>query len=138
MVTCAAILNPCKSPGSQFHNFISSTSITVMTSWDVKQFADRVKNSQVKGNGGISSSDLSLSKYFPQANFDDLKVPAVITDCHGLILAWHLPGVLTESRVVFIGCLFHFHIQAYIVSFIMITAQQSLVSRRYWKGQCRK
>jgi hypothetical protein len=74
--------------------------VAVTTPWDVERFAEKVKNIPVDLNGGKSSSDESLLKYFQDTKFGDIYAPAVIMDCHGRILAWHLPGALTVSRVV--------------------------------------
>ena len=65
----------------------------------MERFSDKVKNIVVNPNGG-EYSDESISKYFEDVKFGDIHTPAVIMDCHGNIMAWHLPGALTTSRTV--------------------------------------
>jgi hypothetical protein len=100
MVVIAAILNPCKHIPCSINRFSDSYSFAVETDWDVKRYADRVKNSQVNDDGHLSLADMGLSKYFPQANFGDINLPATILDREGRIIAWHLPGIMSQSRVV--------------------------------------
>ena len=64
-------------------------------------FADKVKNIVVNPNGG-EYSDKSISKYFEHVKFGDIHTPAVIMDCHGNIMAWHLVNGTGYPRV-FLG-----------------------------------
>ena len=48
--------------------------------------------------------DERLAKYFPPATLGHIAVPATVIDSHGRIIAWHLPGILTESRMVISNC----------------------------------
>jgi hypothetical protein len=72
------------------------------TEWDVTRLADRVKNTRpnVDGITDTSVEDARLAKYFKNPQFGDLDMPAVILDCHGRIMLWYLPRILSPYRVV--------------------------------------
>jgi hypothetical protein len=66
----------------------------------VTRLADFVKNSPVTSDGQPAGNDLTISKYFSNANFGRLDEPCVIVDRHGHVIVWHFPGILTKARVV--------------------------------------
>ena len=72
----------------------------MQTEWDIVRFADHVKNSQVREDGGQSQIDLNLSQYFPQACFGTLHNPTTILDRSGHIAVWYLPDVIHPKRNV--------------------------------------
>ena len=59
-----------------------------------------IKNLKVNPTGPLSESDINLRNYFKQASFGDVIAPATVVDCHGRIIVWHLPGIISASRVV--------------------------------------
>jgi hypothetical protein len=72
---------------------------TVQTEWDVERFAEKAKNTKVNESGD-SGADHRLPIYFKEAKFGYLPDPTTILDVHGRVMAWALPGVLHEKRVV--------------------------------------
>jgi hypothetical protein len=62
--------------------------------------ADHVKNSKVHLDGDESAQDERIAKYFREVHFGHMDEPAVIVDCHGHIITWYLPGILTQVWVV--------------------------------------
>ena len=62
-----------------------------------------VKNSKVNPAGGLSEADKNLHNYFTQASFGVITAPATVVDCHGRIMVWHLPGIISKSCVVSIS-----------------------------------
>lgn len=71
------------------------------TSWDVTRFADRVKNTRPRADGAADQLDLLLAKFFHNPEFCLLPpLPAIVTDMHGQIMVWYLPGILSALRVV--------------------------------------
>lgn len=79
----------------------------VRTEWDVSHFSGMAKITKANADGSLPESDQNLAKYYKQANFGDLTTPATILDCRGRILAWHLPDIITKSRIVHI--IYHSH-----------------------------
>jgi hypothetical protein len=71
----------------------------VRTRWDADRFSEKVKNIKVKTSGEPPAEE-TLDKFFEQASFGDLEEPVTIIDAHGKVLAWSLPGVLHENRLV--------------------------------------
>jgi hypothetical protein len=74
--------------------------MTVSTKWDVMRYADKVKNSRVAPNGDLSAADANLFNYFLQASLGSITEPTTIVDQHDRVMAWHLPGILHDKRVV--------------------------------------
>lgn len=62
--------------------------------------ADFVKATTVTASGQPAGNDLSFANYFPNAELGYIKVPATLVDRHGRVMTWHLPGILSEARVV--------------------------------------
>jgi hypothetical protein len=77
----------------------------VRTEWDVDRYSERVKISRVNADGHISDADRNLQNYFEPAEFGDIDLPATIIDCHGRIIAWHLPSILCNHRIVRKHCI---------------------------------
>jgi hypothetical protein len=76
------------------------TLFLVRTEWDVTRYAELAKVSKVNTDGGIAEADGKMAKYFQQAEFGNIELPATILDQHGRILAWHLPDIITKKRLV--------------------------------------
>lgn len=68
--------------------------------WDVTSRATRVKRTRVRDDGLIAESDTALDKFFESCKFGLIDKPAVILDIHGVILAWYLPDIISQSRIV--------------------------------------
>ena len=73
---------------------------TDKTTWDVERYADRVKNSRVRGDGALSAEDRKLSSYFGKLKFGEVDEPTTLIDQYSRILLWHLPDILCKARVV--------------------------------------
>ena len=69
---------------------------------DANNLADRVK----KRVDVSDDEDEILAKFFPRVDVGDVNDPAVILDCWGRILAWHLPDIISSGRVVWHMVLF--------------------------------
>ncbi len=78
-------------------------------SWDAHRYADHVSKTSTAIN--VEREDELLKTYPPlghvqgdvDANPESYKIiaePAVITDCHGKILVWSLPKILSQQRQV--------------------------------------
>jgi hypothetical protein len=67
--------------------------------WDVDRYANAVKCSPVLANGAPTQHD-KIQKYFSKTVLGKISQPATIIDCNGKILMWHLPNILSPSRVV--------------------------------------
>jgi hypothetical protein len=66
--------------------------------WDVDRYADMVKCSPVQTKG--SEQHAKLQKYFGRTKIGKIGEPATIVDCHGKILVWFLPDILSLCRIV--------------------------------------
>ena len=75
------------------------TIFIVHTEWDVTRYAEHTKIVKVNLDGDILES-VKMAKYFTQAQFGNIELPATILDLHGRILAWYLPDILSKKRVV--------------------------------------
>jgi hypothetical protein len=63
---------------------------------DAKRLSERVRS-----RGGVSTNqDERLAKFFPPMSLGEITEPATIVDMYGLILAWHLPDIISDGRVV--------------------------------------
>jgi hypothetical protein len=60
---------------------------------------EKSKNTKVT-ESGESQTDEKLHLFFKQSKFGELVEPTTIIDLHGKVLAWSLPGVLHENRLV--------------------------------------
>jgi hypothetical protein len=75
---------------------ILNSCLSVKVPWDADRVAERVKN--IKPTS--VENDTKLKTFFKEVclgHFDD---PVIIVDSFGAILAWHLPGILSKSRIV--------------------------------------
>ncbi|KAG1730926.1 hypothetical protein EDD22DRAFT_852950 [Suillus occidentalis] len=74
--------------------------------WDVDRYANAVKCSPVLANGALTQHD-KIRKYFSKTVLGKISQPATIIDCNGKILMWHLPNILSPSRVNFINTTYY-------------------------------
>jgi len=69
--------------------------------WDATHYADRLpQNFSKLGTKASNKKEKSLQWRYPLLNKVTVSVPCIIPDRHGVILAWYLPGVLSDSRQV--------------------------------------
>jgi hypothetical protein len=71
--------------------------------WDVERFASHTRGlKQGEGIEKRANDELvRLSKYFSLPDQQqDWTEPGTILDCHGRIMVWFLPGILSKRRVV--------------------------------------
>ena len=85
----------------------------VKLGWDAQCYSQRLPKGLLR-EGSKADRDLkaSLRKQYPPVEDTAVKTrPCIIVDLHGVILAWYLPGILSNSRQVgllFIGSQQHF------------------------------
>src|SRR5882724_3520078 len=73
---------------------------SVRVSFDVECYSEHIRNSQVKHHDQVSKELEHLSKFYMPENGGTHKEPMVVVDCHGQILLWYLPEVLSTARLV--------------------------------------
>lgn len=67
--------------------------------WDVTRYAERLpKKFSVSGTERSQAIEASLRRRYPPLNGVTASTPCIIVDMQGIILAWYLPGILTDSR----------------------------------------
>ena len=71
--------------------------------WDIERFADKIKSVKMTADyrSKIREEVIRMQNLFqplqPSKHNDEL---AIVTDRFGRIIVWHLPGILSDSRVV--------------------------------------
>ena len=73
---------------------------SVRVSFNVERYVEHINNSRVKHNDQVSKELEHLSKFYIPENGGEHKEPMVVVDCHGQILLWYLPEVLSTARLV--------------------------------------
>jgi hypothetical protein len=69
--------------------------------WDVTHYAERLLRKPSKlGTKASNKREASLKRRYPPLNGDTASMPCTIVDMQGIIMAWYLPGILTDSRQV--------------------------------------
>jgi hypothetical protein len=69
--------------------------------WDVTRYAERLPKKPSKpGTKASNEREASLRRRYPPLNGVTASIPCIIVDMQGIILAWYLPGILTDSRQV--------------------------------------
>jgi hypothetical protein len=69
--------------------------------WDITRYAERLpKKSLRSGTKASHEKEESLRRRYPPLNGVTASTPCIIVDMQGIILAWYLPGILTDSRQV--------------------------------------
>jgi hypothetical protein len=87
--------------------------MVVKLGWDAQCYSQRLPKGLLK-EGSRAERDLkdSLRRRYPPLMDTGVAIrPCIIVDVHGVILAWYLPGILSNSRQVgllFIGSQQHF------------------------------
>ena len=89
-----------------------------------------MKTNPWKESKSAVSHEKSLRKQYPShsdlAAGISLSSPCIIIDMHGIILAWYLPGILTEARQVNIFHLLHLGSISNMFQGQMLAATQKL------------
>jgi hypothetical protein len=69
--------------------------------WDITCYAEWLpKKSLQLGTKASHAKEVSLRQQYPLLNGVMASTPCIIVDMQGIILAWYLPGILTDSRQV--------------------------------------
>ncbi len=69
--------------------------------WDVTSYAERLPRKPSKsGTKASNEREASLKWQYPSLNEVTTSMPCIIVNIQGIIMAWYLPGILTNSRQV--------------------------------------
>jgi len=69
--------------------------------WDVTRYAERLPRKPSKsGTKASNEREASLKRRYPPLNEVTTSMPCIIVDMQGIIMAWYLPRILTNSRQV--------------------------------------
>jgi len=69
--------------------------------WDATHYVDKLLQRFSKpGTKASIKKEKSLQQRYPPLNNITVSAPCIIVDRHGVILAWYLPGILSDSRQV--------------------------------------
>jgi hypothetical protein len=69
--------------------------------WDVTRYVEMLpKNPPKPGTKASNEKETLLKRQFPPLNGVMASMPCIIVDMQGIILAWYLPGILTDFRQV--------------------------------------
>jgi hypothetical protein len=72
-----------------------------MLTWDATRYADKLPKKPLNsGTKASNDKENSLKEQHVPLNGVTASMPCIIVDMQGIILAWHLPGILTSSRQV--------------------------------------
>jgi len=77
----------------------------VQINWDITHYADKLlMKPRNPGTQVSKQKEASLKSHYPplegMAAALTISRPCIIVDKQGMILAWHLPGILNDSRQV--------------------------------------
>jgi hypothetical protein len=73
----------------------------VVVDWDAVRYSKKlpkVASVTAKRSMTAQKKEESLRKRYPPLGEVKVSRPCIITDAHGVILAWYLPGILIDSR----------------------------------------
>ena len=69
--------------------------------WDVTHYVEMLPKKPLKsGTKASKEKEASLKWQYPPLNGVTASLPCIIVDMQGIILAWYLSGILTNSRQV--------------------------------------
>ena len=71
-----------------------------MVPFDIERYSEHIKNSRLKHNDQVAKELGHLSKFYKHEKGVVHREPMVVMDCHGRILLWYLPEVLSTARLV--------------------------------------
>jgi hypothetical protein len=67
--------------------------------WDITRYAERVpRNPSKPGTKAANDKESALKWRHPPLNGFTASIPCIIVDMQGFILAWYLPGILSDFR----------------------------------------
>ena len=73
----------------------------VVVEWDATRYVERLPKKPSKpGTKASNEREESLRRRYPPLNGVTASAPCIIVDMQGIILAWYLPGILSDSRQV--------------------------------------
>src|SRR5258707_12217836 len=73
--------------------------VTEAVEWDAMHYAERLPKKPSKpGTKASDEREASLRRRYPPLNGVTTSTPCIIVDMQGIILAWYLPGIMTNSR----------------------------------------
>ncbi|KAH9012162.1 hypothetical protein EDB85DRAFT_2159236 [Lactarius pseudohatsudake] len=75
----------------------------VKIEWDATRYADKLPKKQERpGMVAADAKEASMRRQYPPRNDSAADIPisrpCIVVDMQGVILAWHLPGILSDSR----------------------------------------
>jgi hypothetical protein len=69
--------------------------------WDVTRYAERLPKKPLKsGTKASNEREELLRRRYPPPKGVIASMPCIIVDVHGIIMAWYLLGILSDSRQV--------------------------------------
>ena len=73
--------------------------------WDATRYADKLPKKLARpGTAAAKTQEAIMRRQYPPRNDSAADIPisrpCIVVDMQGVILAWHLPGILTDSRQV--------------------------------------
>jgi len=69
--------------------------------WDIIHYADNLlKMLSRPGTRALDEKEELLKKQYPPLEGVTASKPSIIVNMHGVIVAWYLPGILSNSRRV--------------------------------------
>lgn len=69
--------------------------------WDVTRYAEKLPKDPSKlTTNALKQKEASLRRQYPPLEGVTASTSCIIVDRHGIILAWYLPGILSNSRQV--------------------------------------
>ncbi len=69
--------------------------------WDITRYAEKLPKKPFKpGTKSSKEKEASLRLQYPPLNGATASAPCIIVDIDGIILAWYLPGILSDFRQV--------------------------------------
>jgi hypothetical protein len=69
--------------------------------WDIMRYAERLPKKPLQsGTKASHEKEESLRQQYSLLNGVTASMPCIIVDMQSIILAWYLPGILTDSRQV--------------------------------------
>ena len=100
LTVLAAWLNRCEFFVTDFFSITDVFYFLDHLPWDAERFADWLKRQRPKSFPELKKSLDFTHRYFERVELGDFDCPTSIWDKYGRILVWHLPDVLSHSRVV--------------------------------------
>src|SRR5882672_9786093 len=100
LTVASAVLNTGMSSFFRLTPISLSSNWSVMVPFDIERYSEHIKNPRLKHNDQVSKELGCLSKFYKHEKGAVHQEPMVVMDCHGRILLWYLPEVLSTARLV--------------------------------------